>query len=145
MFKGRFSLSLKLIQRAVPVFLLLILLGCNSANQYAKEWGIAVEGARLSAGGYMVDFRYRILDPDKAEKITGPKVKPYIIDQASGAKFIVPTPPKVGSLKQSSRGGKPKLGKTYFMIFANPGQYIKAGNKITVVAGDFQAKDIVVQ
>ena len=105
------------------------------------DWGIKVESARLSAGGYMVDFRFRVLDAGKAAQIFDRKILPHMIDQATGARFIVPSPPKIGQLRS---GGNIKEGKIYFIFFANPAKYVKSGNKITVVVGDFKVQDIVV-
>jgi hypothetical protein len=110
-------------------------------SQPEEDWGIKVESARLSAGGYMVDFRFRVLDAAKAAQLFDRKVMPQMIDQATGAKFIVPTPPKVGQLRS---GGNIKEGKIYFIFFANPAKYVKSGNKITVAVGDFKVQDIVV-
>ena len=105
------------------------------------DWGIKVESARLSAAGYMVDFRFRVLDAAKAAQIFDRKTMPHMIDQATGATFIVPSPPKVGQLRS---GGNIKEGKIYFIFFANPAKYVKSGNKITVEVGDFKVQDIVV-
>jgi len=119
--------------------------GESNETSLEKKWGIQIHGIRLAAAGYMLDFRYRILDPDKAAPLVRPKEKAYLIDQASGATFLVPTPPKTGQLRQTVRSGKPKADRTYFVFFANPGGYVKAGNKVTVVIGDFKAKDLVVE
>jgi hypothetical protein len=114
----------------------------DQTRQLEEQWGVKVERASLSTGGYMLDFRYRGLDATKAAPILNRTIKPYLIDQATGAKFIVPTPPKVGQLRS---GGKIREGAVYYTFFANPGCYIKSGNKVTVVVGDFQARDVVVQ
>jgi hypothetical protein len=106
-----------------------------------EKWGIKVESTRLSAGGYMVDFRYRVLDANKAAPILDRRVRPYLVDQASGATFIVPNPPKVGQLRS---GKNIKEGKIYFIFFANPGRYVKSGNKVNVVIGDCKIENIVV-
>jgi hypothetical protein len=111
-------------------------------NMLRENWGIKVESTRLSAGGYMVDFRYRVLDADKAAPILDRKVKPYLVDQASGATFIVPNPPKVGQLRS---GKNIKEDKIYFIFFANPGRYIKSGNKVTVAIGDCKIQNLTVQ
>ena len=105
------------------------------------RWGIQIKGIRLSAAGYMLDFRYRVVDPEKAGPLFKRQIKPYLVDQANGAKFIVPTTAKLGPIRNSN---KPQSGRTYFMFFANPGRYVKAGNKVTVVIGDFRAEDLVV-
>lgn len=109
-----------------------------------QDWGVKIEGMRLTAGGYMLDFRYRITDPDKAAPILDPAKKPHLIDQATGAMFIVPAPSKVGSLRPTANGS-PIEGRTYFVIFSNPGMFVKAGNKVTVEIGDFRAENLVVE
>jgi len=110
---------------------------------YENKWGVNVESIRLSSAGYMLDFRYRILDPEKAAPLLSRKVKPHLVAQESGAKLIVPTPPKVGSLRQKSY--QPVPDKVYFILFSNPGRLVKPGEKVTVVIGDFRAEDLAVQ
>lgn len=112
------------------------------ASPLEEKWGIKVLGLRQSANGYMLDFRYRVLDPEKAAPLFDRKVKPLLIDQATGAKFAVPEPPKVGALRNTR---KPVANKNYFVIFANPANYVKKGNKVTVVIGDFRAENLVVE
>ena len=114
----------------------------SSADLLANQWGIKIEFATLSAGGYMVDFRFRVLDATKAQPILDRTIKPYLVDQSTGAKFAVPTPPKVGQLRS---GGNITDGTVCFVYFANPSRYVKSGNKVTVVIGDFEARDIVVE
>lgn len=114
-------------------------------QEFEQSWGIKIEGMRLSAGGYMLDFRYRILDPDKASPLVDPKKKPFLTDQLTGAKFVVPAPAKVGSLRATANNGKPVAGRTYFVIFSNPGMFVKAGNRVTVEIGDFRAENLVVE
>ena len=109
------------------------------------RWGIEIVAIRLSAAGHMMDFRYRVVDPDKAIPILDFKIKPYLIDQKSGAKFEVPTTAKVGSLRQTTRSGKPQVNRVYFVLFGNPGRSVKAGDKVTVVIGEFRAEDLTVQ
>lgn len=114
----------------------------SESAQLEEKWGIKVLGLRQSANGYMLDFRYRVLDADKAAPLFDRKVKPQLIDQATGATFAVPEPPKVGALRNTR---KPVANKNYFIIFANPANYVKKGNKVTVVIGEFRAESLVVQ
>jgi len=113
--------------------------GQASAEQ---KWGIRPLGIHLTANNYMLDFRYRVLDADKAAPLINPQVKPYLIDQSTGAKFFVPESQKVGALRQTR---KPASNRNYFIIFGNPGKFIKRGSRITVVIGDFKAEDLVVE
>ncbi len=110
-----------------------------------EQWGIRIEGLRLSAGGSMLDFRYRIIDPEKATPLVRPSIKPHLIDQASGATLTVPTYAKLGPMRSVARYGTPKADRIYFVLFANPGGFVKAGNKVTVVIGEFKAENLVVQ
>jgi len=107
------------------------------------QWGIQVLSIRPSAKGYMLDFRYRIIDPDKASLLVNRNIKPYLIDQKSGAKFMVPSGAKIGPLRQTSQ--KPIADRNYFILFANPGKYVKPGDKVTVVVGDFRAENLTVE
>ena len=111
---------------------------------FEEKWGIRIEGVRLSAGGYMLDFRCRVIDAEKAAPILDGKLRPYMIDQTSQAKLMVPAPAKTGPLRQTTRNGKPVPGKTYFVLFANPGKRVKPGGKVTVVIGEFKAENLVV-
>jgi len=119
--------------------------GRTGPQELEEKWGVRVLGIRQSAGGYMLDFRYRIVDPEKAQPLMDRQFKPYLIHQESGAKFMVPSPPKVGPLRQTVRSGKPEAHRNYFILFTNPAKYVKPGNKVTVVIGDFRAEDLIVQ
>lgn len=114
----------------------------TAAESLRERWGIEIVALRESAAGYMLDFRYKVLDPAKAAPLFERKIKPYLIDEATGAKFQVPVPPKTGALRTTY---PPKAGRTYFMFFANPGKYIKPGSRVTVVVGDFRADGLIVQ
>lgn len=110
-------------------------------QQLAEEWGIEILSMRLTAGSYMLDFRYKVLDREKARPIFKRQVKAVLVEQESGARFMVPNTPKVGPLRSSNM---PQEGKNYFMLFANPGQYIKSGSLVTVEVGDFKAENLKV-
>jgi hypothetical protein len=89
----------------------------------------------------MLDFRYHVTDAEKAKPLFDRHNRAMLLDQESGAKMLVPVPPKTGALRSTR---PPKGGRTYFMFFANPGQYIKPGRKVTVTIGEFEVKDLVV-
>ncbi len=133
------------------------LAGCSAINrqtpdtspaavslQSAEErLGIRVEALRWSADGYMLDFRYRVVDPEKARPILTRSIKPYIIDEASGAKFLIPSAPKVGAMRQTTL--EPEAGRAYWLLFANPARYIKPGSLVTVVVGEERLEHLVVE
>ncbi len=105
-------------------------------------WGIKIMSVRLTAGGCMIDFRYRVLDPEKAVKLSDAHLHPCIVDEGTGTKFIVPSPPATGPLRNTR---KPVADKNYFVIFANPANFIKSGGKVTVVIGDLKLEHLSVE
>ena len=108
-----------------------------------QQWGMEIQALRLSAADTMLDFRYRVTDPDKAHQLLKRGLKPYLLDRATGAKLLMPTATKIGPLRQATLA--PKKDRVYYVMFANPGRFIKRGAMVDVVIGDFVAKDIVVQ
>lgn len=115
----------------------------QASQAIEDEWGIEVIGIHPSAAGYMLDFRFRVLDPEKAASLIHPTVKPYLIDQASGVKVSVPNLPKVGALRQ--RSSHSREGWTSYILFSNPGQFIKPSSRVTVVIGSLRIEDLVVE
>jgi hypothetical protein len=114
----------------------------RQATRTKREWGIDVIGVRQTAAGYMLEFRYRVVDAQKAKPLFERRTKPLLVDEASGASFAVPTPPKTGALRNSN---PPLERHTYWMFFANPGGFVKPGSRVSVVIGEFRADGIVVQ
>jgi hypothetical protein len=108
----------------------------------AKQWGIEVTSIRLTANNYMIDFRYRVLDPVKAKELFVRQNKPALVHQKTGKVLVVPETAKIGPLRNSD---DPKQGKIYWMFFGNAGGLVKTGDQVTVVIGDFRAEDLVVE
>jgi hypothetical protein len=136
----------------LPVTVVLCLIACTPAIHvpspdthdafFEHAWGIRIVSLKQSGEGYLLDFRYHVIDPEKALPLFDRSSKPYLLDQATGARFLVPESPKVGALRTTR---PPRKGKNYFIIFANPDRYVKKGNKVSVVIGEFKAENIVVQ
>jgi hypothetical protein len=114
----------------------------NEKQQLAEQYGIQLMSLRLTSAGFMLDFRYKVLDPQKAAPVFNREQKPYIIDEASGMKTVVPSPATIGPLRQTTK--KPVKDKIYFVLFANPGNSIKSGDKVSIVIGNFKAEHVVV-
>ncbi len=146
------------------LLLLATLAGCNGNNRgYYSErptdppkesaegngnearLGIRVEGLHLAAAGNMLAFRYRVLDPQKAAPLFDRHLHPYLLDEATGAAFAVPDSPKVGQLRTTRRNSDAQADRAYHMLFANPGHFLQAGQKVSLVIGEMKLKDLVVQ
>ena len=121
-----------------------VLIPPPSGRSAAEERiGIRVVAIRSSADGFMLDFRYRVVEPDRALLVMDRSIKPYVIDEASGARFLIPSSPKVGPMRQTTR--QPEPGRDYWLLFANPARFIKPGNLVTVVIGDVRLEHLAVE
>ncbi len=107
-----------------------------------NRWGIQIDALRLTAAGYMLDFRYRVVDPAKAAPLFDRKTRAILTDEKSGAVMFVPTPPKTGPLRSTN---DPKPGRVYFMFFANPGRFIHKSQRVTVTIGEFSVSGLIVR
>ncbi|MGC4121322.1 MAG: hypothetical protein QM765_43440 [Myxococcales bacterium] len=109
---------------------------------FQRNWGIDVVGVRRVSSGMMLRFDYRVVDPDKAKVLTERKARPYLVDEASRTALAVPAMENIGELRQVA---PLEAGRTYFMIFGNPGGLVKAGGKVSLVVGGFRADGLEVR
>jgi len=107
-----------------------------------RTWGIEILYVQQTAAGYMLEFRYKVLDAEKAAALFERQTKPVLKHPESGATLIVPTPAKTGALRNSN---KPHADTTYWMSFANPGKLVEPGDVVNIEIGDFLAEGIVVR
>ena len=134
------------------VFLLIFLLAACStvkpgsdmqaaADTLEARWGVKPAALRLVGGDHFIDFRYRVIDPDKAAELLSRNHQPFLIDEASGKVHTVPVT-KLGPLRASAV--KPKADNNYVILFGNPEKLIHKGSRVTVVIGDFRAEHMTV-
>jgi hypothetical protein len=109
---------------------------------YAMTWGIDELSARLAESGQLVRFSYRVVDAAKAAPLQEKASAPYLLDEKVHAVLQVPTMEKVGPLRQSTA---PENGKTYWMVFSNKGNIVKAGHRVSVVIGPVRVDGLVVR
>lgn len=114
----------------------------NERSDIEETWGIEILGLRSTAADYLLDFRYRVIDVEKALPLFRRKSRPQLIDQSSGATMGVYSSPKTGPLRTTNM---PKENRNYTILFANPGRYIEAGNKVTIVIDDFRVENLTVR
>jgi len=107
-----------------------------------REWGVEPIFVRQTAAGYMLEFRYKVLDPKKAQPLFERRTKPVLTHVETGSKFVVPTPAKTGALRNSNT---PRAGHVYWMYFANPGKLVKPGEHVNIEIGRFRANGLIVR
>ena len=106
-----------------------------SEAELAAELGIEIKLAAVSAGGGLVDFRFKILDAAKAQIIFD-ELYPSII--SSGGAVLT------SDLRQHGRTIC-RTGETQFILFANSGTAVREGETISVEIGDVRIENIAVQ
>lgn len=114
-------------------------------KELKERWGVELLGIRQSGGGMFLDFRFRVLEADKSLPLFDHRIKPYLVSERSNIKLPIPQAAKVGSFRPTNRGKNIKADKNYYMLFANPDRHVKAGEKVTVVIGDFKVEHLTVQ
>ncbi|RMH14197.1 MAG: hypothetical protein D6698_13045 [Gammaproteobacteria bacterium] len=107
-----------------------------------RQWGVEVLYVRRTAAGYMLEFRYRVLDPKKAKPLIVRKTKPVMTHHESGAKLVVPAPETTGPMRNTFNQ---VAGQTYWMFFSNPAKLVKPGDHVDIRIGKFEVKGLVVQ
>lgn len=126
------------------LFIAILISNCaSSPHKKEDQYGIRVQSLRLTANGNLLDFRYKVIDPEKAHDFFKRENRPYLIEKSTGVRAKVPNMPKIGPLRQSAI--KPEADKVYFILFANPGKLIKKGSKVTLHIGDSKIEDLVVE
>ena len=109
---------------------------------FKRNWGVEIIGMRVTSSGYMLSFRYRVLDPLLARPLNDEKSKAYVIDEATGIRLAVPAMENIGELRQTAAA---KADRNYFIIFGNPLRLVKPGARVSVVVGRFHVSGLVVE
>ena len=113
----------------------------RAGQYYRLIWGIDSLSVKSAESGEMIRFTYRVIDASKAKTLGDKKMEPSLIDEQAHVKLVVPMMDKVGKLRQTA---PPEAGKTYWMLFSNKGGYVKRGDHVNVVIGNFHADGLVV-
>lgn len=119
-------------------------LGPEEIEALREDWGVEVLGLRLASADMMMDFRFRVVDAEKALALFDHRIKPYLISDRTNIKLPVPMAAKVGAFRPTNRGKNIKADRNYYMIFGNPDRHVKAGETVTIVIGDFRVEHLVV-
>ncbi|MCB9423085.1 MAG: hypothetical protein H6667_25015 [Ardenticatenaceae bacterium] len=102
------------------------------------QYGIHITMLAMTAGGGVIDFRFQIVDPEKANNyMHGPyEDLPALVVEHNGTR-IDPRP--------HTHHVNYEFGRTYYALYRNPGGVVKAGTRVTIILGNLQLKHIVVR
>lgn len=119
------------------------LITASDRKRQDELFGLHFESLRVNGDGLLIDFRYRVTDPEKAKHVVNRQTQPVLIEPVSKVELRVPHAQNVGTLRQT--GTSLITGRRYVALFANPGRTIKSGNKVSIVMGRFRLDDVVVE
>ena len=109
------------------------------ADGLAARYGIEVSLIAVTAAGGLIEFRYQVVDPDKADPVRhDPALLPAIVVEDTGATLVLQSPPQHHSTET-------RLGGTYFVLFPNARNAVHRGSKLTVVIGDVRLEHVEAQ
>ncbi len=113
-------------------------LQANDANlktvDLEQDWGIQPVFLRITGGGYMIEFRYRVVDTEKARVLSSNKILPSMLSMKSRAKLAVPYSSTVGYMKSNRRFLK--KDRNYIVFFANENRHMLPGDKVKIQVGN---------
>ena len=116
----------------------------KTAKMLEEKWGVSLLFLRRTAEGFMLDFRFRVHDADKALPLFDRKNKPFVTVARSNAKLPVPAAAKIGSFRTTNRGKNIQANRNYYILFANPDRHVKAGDRVSLAIGDFKLNGLTV-
>ena len=101
-----------------------------------EQWGVRVTQIGVTADGGLVDFRFIVLDPDKAlAALQDVNKLPVLVAEDTGT--------VVNSVALHGREHNLNPGQTYFLLYRNTGGAIKPGGAVTVKFGDLLLEHVV--
>jgi hypothetical protein len=108
-----------------------------SKGALAERSGVKLTQVAVTGDGGLVDVRYQVFDPDKANTLHEDATPPALVDEQTG--LLVSQ-----LLMGHSHHGAYKVGVTYYLVFENPGNLVHRGAKVSVLLGNAQVEHVVV-
>lgn len=105
---------------------------------FEEATGVQILRVAVTAGGGILDLRYRVLDPDKAIVVHDRDNPPAIIHEASNRTANRP-------FMHHTKARDMHLAVTYYELLLNPDEAIKVGDPVTVVLGGAMLEHVIVQ
>ena len=115
-----------------------LLAAADPVRELEERYGIRITLIGITAGGGMIDFRYKVIDADKATKwIKDAALMPHFENETSGVMLNHP-----GGMAHS-----PTLlpGRVYYMLYGNSGGALQPGDAVAVKFGDLSVGPVVAQ
>jgi hypothetical protein len=111
----------------------------TGAAGLAERSGVKLTQVAVTGAGGLVDLRYQVLDPDKANSLHAKQTPPALVEERTGL--------VVNQLLMSHgvHKGPLKAGVTYYLVFNNPVNWVRRGSMVTVLLGNAQDEHVEVR
>lgn len=109
-----------------------------SAHDLGDRSGVEITRVAVSGDGGLVDLRFKVIDPNRAATLHDARTPPAVVDEKTG--LVVHQ-----LLMNHAHSGAFKPGVTYYLVFENPGNWVRRGGRVTVLLGDAQVEHVQVR
>lgn len=98
-----------------------------SAAELEEMYGLRVTLVGVTAGGGMVDFRFKVIDAEKADHLLGHHDNmPQLLPVGSKVRLGIP----------GAHSPNYASGKVYYMLYGNAGGIVQPGTQVQIAFGD---------
>lgn len=108
-----------------------------SADQVEAQWGVRVQHIAVLADGGLIDFRFQVIDPDKAAPLFSVEKRPAMIVESTGQ--------RVDSLYHPNMAHGTAAGQSVYFIYNDTAGALKSGTLVSVLFGDLRLEHVPVQ
>ena len=108
-----------------------------AADDLGQASGVTITRVAVTGGGGLVDLRFRVVDPDRAHALHDAATPPAVVDESTG--LVVHD-----LLMNHEHTGDFRAGATYYLVFNNPGNWVRRGAQVTVLLGNAQVEHVPV-
>jgi hypothetical protein len=102
-----------------------------------QQSGVKITQVAVTGDGGLVDLRFKVVDPDRANALHDPTTPAAVVDEESG--LVVHE-----LFMNHSHTGPYKIGVTYYLVFNNPGNWVHHGSRVSVMLGNAQVEHVLV-
>jgi hypothetical protein len=108
-----------------------------SVQEFAAHTGVRITLLGVTAQGGMIEFRYQVVDPDKASLLLHDEsMRPVLVAEDSGQTLAMVSRPH-------NHKADLKVGGSYFFLMANTRNAIRDGTPVTIVVDDVRLEHVV--
>jgi hypothetical protein len=100
--------------------------------------GVRITRVAMTGADGLIDLRFQVLDPTRAQALHDTATPPALVDEQSG--LVVSS-----LLMDHAHTGPFRQGATYYYVFNNPGNWVARGHQVTVLLGDAEVEHVVVR